>query len=420
MRSHYAVFAVAMLLAGCTSMAPGIQFAEAAPAAGESAAQTHPEIRRITPALVKSERDARDRRVADDIGALMQPAEPYRIAAGDVLGFGLLSSIGLGFFTGGLQHFPDSPDRSLWVVPLGFVLSGLAMYFIDWRGQLRVRALVTYGLVSFAVVMAGSATAWSLLQGLPPSEHSHSHGDAAAAHDHGAAASTDADMRTITLTMSDDMRFTPANWQATSGETVRIRVINQGKVRHEFVMGTEAELAAHAAEMKKAGATHHHHSSNTLSLAAGELGELVFTSLSKEAMPVVRYRTRDLTCLLPPTSRSMRRMGKITGRSDDMLIIRGVNVFPSQIEELLLQQGALAPHYQLVLTREMHLDQLEVLVETREDVRHGDGVRAGAALEQMIKSYIGISCKVNVLPPRGVEHTQVGKARRIVDKRVMA
>ncbi len=155
-------------------------------------------------------------------------------------------------------------------------------------------------------------------------------------------------------------------------------------------------------------------------LPDGELGELVFTSLTKEAMPVVRYRTRDLTCLLPPTARTMRRMGKITGRSDDMLIIRGVNVFPSQIEELLLQQGALAPHYQLVLTREMHLDQLEVLVESREDVRHGDGVRAGAALEQMIKSYIGISCKVNVLPPRGVERTQVGKARRIVDKRVTA
>ncbi len=155
-------------------------------------------------------------------------------------------------------------------------------------------------------------------------------------------------------------------------------------------------------------------------LPDGELGELVFTSLSKEAMPVVRYRTRDLTCLLPPTSRAMRRMGKITGRSDDMMIIRGVNVFPSQIEELLLQQGALAPHYQLVLTRQMHLDQLEVLVESREEVRHGDGVRAGAALEQMIKSYIGISCKVNVLPPRGVERTQVGKARRIVDKRVTA
>ncbi len=207
----------------------------------------------------------------------MRARDAQHLRWGDVLGFGLLSSIGLGFFTGGLQHFPDSPDRSLWVVPLGFVLSGLAMYFIDWRGQLRVRALVTYGLVSFAVVMTGSATAWSLLQGLPPSEHSHSHGDAAAAHDHGAAASTNADIRTITLTMSDDMRFTPANWQATSGETVRIRVINQGKVRHEFVMGTEAELTAHAAEMKQAGAAHHHHSSNTLSLAAGESGELVWT-----------------------------------------------------------------------------------------------------------------------------------------------
>ena len=105
-------------------------------------------------------------------------------------------------------------------------------------------------------------------------------------------------------------------------------------------------------------------------VADGQPGELVFTSLTKQAMPVIRYRTRDLTWLLPPTARSMRRMGKILGRSDDMMIIRGVNVFPSQIEELLLQQPSLAPHYQLVLTREMHLDQLEVLVETREDVRH--------------------------------------------------
>ncbi|MGI9150711.1 MAG: plastocyanin/azurin family copper-binding protein [Limnohabitans sp.] len=196
---------------------------------------------------------------------------------GDVLGFGLLSSIGLGFFTGGLQHFPDSPDRSLWVVPLGFVLSLLAMYFIDWRGQLRVRALVTYGLVSFAVVSAGSAAAWSLLQGLPPSAHSHSHGEASAtaAHDH--AAADEVAVRTITLTMNDDMRFSPSSWQATSGETVRIRVINQGHVRHEFVMGTEAELAAHAAEMKKQTAAHHHHSHNALSLAAGESGELLWT-----------------------------------------------------------------------------------------------------------------------------------------------
>ncbi len=152
----------------------------------------------------------------------------------------------------------------------------------------------------------------------------------------------------------------------------------------------------------------------------GEAGELVFTSLTKEAMPVIRYRTRDLTRLLPPTSRAMRRMDKIAGRSDDMMIIRGVNVFPSQIEELLFQQAALAPHYQIVLTRDLHLDQLEVLVETREDVRHGDGVRGGAQLEQMIKSYIGISCTVTVLPPNGVERTQVGKARRVVDKRMQA
>ncbi len=152
-------------------------------------------------------------------------------------------------------------------------------------------------------------------------------------------------------------------------------------------------------------------------VADGQPGELVFTSLTKQAMPVIRYRTRDLTWLLPPTARSMRRMGKILGRTDDMMIIRGVNVFPSQIEELLLQQSSLAPHYQLVLTREMHLDQLELLVETREDVRHGDGIRGGTSLEHMIKSLIGISCKVTVLPPNGVERTLVGKARRIIDKR---
>ena len=152
-------------------------------------------------------------------------------------------------------------------------------------------------------------------------------------------------------------------------------------------------------------------------VADGQPGELVFTSLTKQAMPVIRYRTRDLTWLLPPTARSMRRMGKILGRTDDMMIIRGVNVFPSQIEELLLQQPSLAPHYQLVLTREMHLDQLEVLVETREDVRHGDGIRGGTSLEHMIKSLIGISCTVTVLPANGVERTLVGKARRIVDKR---
>lgn len=204
----------------------------------------------------------------------------------DVLGFGLLSSIGLGFFTGGLQHFPDSPDRSLWVVPLGFVLSLLAMYFMEARTRTSVRSLATYGLVAFAVVMAISATAWSLLQGLPPSEHGHSHDHAsapevhthgdptAAAHTHEAAASTDA--RIVAIEMNDAMRFSPAHWQATSGETVRIRVTNTGKLRHELVIGSEDDLRAHAAAMKaqKAG---HSHAHNALSLGAGETGELVWT-----------------------------------------------------------------------------------------------------------------------------------------------
>ena len=152
-------------------------------------------------------------------------------------------------------------------------------------------------------------------------------------------------------------------------------------------------------------------------LPDGELGELVFTSLTKEAMPVIRYRTRDLTRLLPPTSRSMRRMGKITGRSDDMLIIRGVNLFPSQVEEMLLQFSSLAPHYQLVLSRDGHLDTLEVLVEARDEHAHDHATLHGRALEQQIKSYIGVTCSVTVLPVNGVERTLIGKARRVIDKR---
>jgi phenylacetate-CoA ligase len=152
-------------------------------------------------------------------------------------------------------------------------------------------------------------------------------------------------------------------------------------------------------------------------LPDGELGELVFTSLTKEAMPVIRYRTRDLTRLLPPTSRSMRRMGKITGRSDDMLIIRGVNLFPSQVEEMLLQFSSLAPHYQLVLSRDGHLDSLEVLVEAREEHAYESAAQHGKALEQQIKSYIGVTCGVTVLPAHGVERTLIGKARRVIDKR---
>ena len=150
-------------------------------------------------------------------------------------------------------------------------------------------------------------------------------------------------------------------------------------------------------------------------LPDGEEGELVFTTLSKEALPVIRYRTRDLTRLLPPTARSMRRMGKIVGRSDDMLIIRGVNLFPTQVEELILQQGQLSGQYQLVVTRDGALDEVEVRCEVLPGVEGGEQI--GAALQQRIKTLIGVSIRVSVGPPDSIERTLVGKARRVVDKR---
>ncbi len=154
-------------------------------------------------------------------------------------------------------------------------------------------------------------------------------------------------------------------------------------------------------------------------LPDGSEGELVFTSLSKEAMPVVRYRTRDLTKLLPPTSRSMRRMAKITGRSDDMMIIRGVNVFPSQIEELILRQPDLAPHYQCVITRPGHLDELTVRVETTLRFVHA-GIDSRQqvirSLTENIKNLIGVSALVELNDPGAIERS-LGKAKRVVDKR---
>ncbi len=152
-------------------------------------------------------------------------------------------------------------------------------------------------------------------------------------------------------------------------------------------------------------------------LPEGKEGELVFTTLTKEALPVVRYRTRDLTRLLPPTARSMRRMGKIVGRSDDMLIIRGVNVFPTQIEELVFEQGQLAGQYQIVVTREGHLDEFEVRCEVLQSAIDADRDAAAAWLQHRIKTMIGISARVHVGAPDSIERTLVGKARRVLDKR---
>jgi phenylacetate-CoA ligase len=152
-------------------------------------------------------------------------------------------------------------------------------------------------------------------------------------------------------------------------------------------------------------------------LPDGAEGELVFTTLTKEALPVVRYRTRDLTRLLPPTARGMRRMGKIVGRSDDMLIIRGVNVFPTQIEELVLQHGELAGQYQLVVSREGSLDTLEVRCEVLPQHAGADRAALGRALAERIKTLVGVTSTVVVGLPESIERTLVGKARRVVDNR---
>jgi len=151
-------------------------------------------------------------------------------------------------------------------------------------------------------------------------------------------------------------------------------------------------------------------------LPDGSEGELVFTSLSKEAMPIIRYRTRDLTRLLAPTSRSFRRMGKIVGRSDDMLIIRGVNLFPTQIEEIVLQNAQLSGQYQLVVTRDGNLDRLAVRCEMQPGTQ-GDTEALTLWVQQRIKTLVGVSAEVEVLRPDSIERTLVGKARRVIDHR---
>jgi phenylacetate-CoA ligase len=151
-------------------------------------------------------------------------------------------------------------------------------------------------------------------------------------------------------------------------------------------------------------------------LPGGEEGELVFTSLTKQAMPVIRYRTRDLTRLLPGTARPMRRMEKVTGRTDDMIILRGVNLFPTQIEELIMRIPALSPHFQLHLTRDGRMDQLAVHVERRPGTTGSDTAAAGPRLTTLVKNTIGVTVTTSVLEPEAIERS-VGKMRRIVDHR---
>jgi uncharacterized cupredoxin-like copper-binding protein len=193
----------------------------------------------------------------------------------DVLGTGIVFSIGIGFFTGGLQHFPDSPERSLWVVPLGFALSVLAMYVMEGAGTTSRKNVALYGVLATALVVAGSALAWRMLSS---SESLHS--DDGHSHSHAASSPAPAtqNMREITIEMTDHMRFTPDQLQVKQGETIRFNVKNLGKMRHEWVIGNEKELVEHAAEMKKMKANSHKHDmANAISLAAGEQGVLTWT-----------------------------------------------------------------------------------------------------------------------------------------------
>ncbi|GAA1343887.1 phenylacetate-CoA ligase [Arthrobacter roseus] len=152
-------------------------------------------------------------------------------------------------------------------------------------------------------------------------------------------------------------------------------------------------------------------------LPDGQHGELVFTSLTKEAMPIIRYRTRDLTRLLPGTTRpSMRRMGRISGRSDDMIILRGVNLFPTQIEEIALRVPGLSPHFQLELTRPKRMDELAVRIERREEATSDDVASAGVELARLIKIHIGSTCRIDVVEPGTLERSN-GKLKRIYDLR---
>src|SRR5205085_7827940 len=151
-------------------------------------------------------------------------------------------------------------------------------------------------------------------------------------------------------------------------------------------------------------------------LPDGEEGELVFTSLSKEAMPVIRYRTRDLTRLLPGANGPMRRLAKITGRSDDMLIVRGVNLFPTQIEEQVLSLPALAPHFRILLSRPERLDVVKLEIEPRADAVPDEVARDAILLAERIKGLIGISVEIALCAEGGIARS-TGKAQRVVDLR---
>jgi uncharacterized cupredoxin-like copper-binding protein len=187
----------------------------------------------------------------------------------DVLAIGIVASIGLGFFTGGLQHFPDSPARSSWVVPVGFAMSLLAMYLMEGKGKVKMRSVLIYGFISLALVIAASLYALSYFN---------EHGGDGHSHDHGTpqAQVVVPSMKEVRIEVDDTMRFSPATWEARAGEPIRIILVNKGKVDHELVIGSEKEIMAHAKEMANPNTKGHHHT-NEVSAKPGQQAELVWT-----------------------------------------------------------------------------------------------------------------------------------------------
>jgi uncharacterized cupredoxin-like copper-binding protein len=208
----------------------------------------------------------------------------------DLLIIGIVASIGLGFFTGGLQHFPDSPERSAWVVPVGFVMSLLAMYLMEGKSRVKLSKVLTYGAISFALVTGASLLALNYFHTHGSShEHDHGHGQTdrhtrTQAHDHGQSSSNSVSpttpatpMRELLIEADDTMQFKPAVWSAVSGEPVRITLVNKGKVDHELVIGTETEILQHAKDMANPNASSNHHHTNEIVAKPGQRAQLVWT-----------------------------------------------------------------------------------------------------------------------------------------------
>lgn len=193
---------------------------------------------------------------------------------GDLLGFGIIASIGLGFFTGGLQHFPDSPGRSLWVVPLGFFLSLGAVYLSEGRGRIAPKPLAAYTLAAGATVLVGSVVAANYWGQLGGDGHDHDHGAVTASAPAAAASSPSGAVRNVVVEVDDAKRITPADWQARQGETVRLIVVNTGKIQHDLAVGPAQELAAHAESMKSSSGHDH---DNSVTVEPGQTATLLYT-----------------------------------------------------------------------------------------------------------------------------------------------